>query len=430
MRNFEACILLLVSSAALGNRPGYLTCDQGNPFRRYIGKHLKVSILAKPSMTSSLCGDEWATFGNCCNEAALVAAAENDRATIANSVMVVTQEFANFIPVFNSFYDKLKLLSLADESAWSDDGVKKAIRLAKESIFSEDQVKAFDTLSDYVTPRWVVKYRKITRQCWNYIWKLRASSHCSTCSARGFEFFQGSKAIATDTACMPVIKNCYRSIKVSLRMLRVWGYLMLRHTKGSNTLPDLQIIFNGDLKLKGFYKLMGRVSNGGVASDIESIKFNFRSMVRKDSKHKGRFCDMFVKLVRTPFIVSIANSIDSSLPWILDFQPAINAVIQSVIAEKAALLPLLKEKIKLKRAQLSGDEEPDNIDTAEQEEEQNSRSLRKKGKQDLEELGPESMFDSDAIWPSEEKQFKMVFDDIVTNEHSVSSPMNLTLTFP
>ena len=427
MRLWEIFSLFLLASAAFCGEPTYLTCRRGNPFRQYIENHFDVPILAKPSMTSSLCGDEWATFGNCCNEAKLVAAAENDRAKISKSAMAVSQEFGKFISVFKPFYDNLKLLSLADESAWSEVGVRKAIKLARVLVVNETQVKIFDTLSDYSHPHSAKNYKKMTVGCWNYIWKLRASSHCSTCSARGFEFFKGVKAISTDTACVPVIDKCYKSIKVTLRMLRVWRYLMSNYN--GKALADLQLIFNGVKKLQNFNDLMFNVNDGGVARDIESITFNFQNMMQKDFKHKGRFCDKFVKLVQTPLIVSIANCIDTSHPWVLDFKPAIKAVIESVMAEKMALLALIKEKIKEKRAELRGDDEPDDIDTLVDDEEQDSRALGR-SLVDMTELGPESMFDSDAIWPSEDKEFKIIFDDRVTNEHCRRSAMNLTLRLP
>lgn len=417
-------LLLLVISVTCDESLVPKTCtskqQNANPFRTQLANQDKKLVLKTPETDTGACGVEWSTFGGCCNVKKLTAIAEADQRRITNAYFKISEEFEEFSIAYQQFYQNLNKLAVANESDWDAEG-KRAIRLAQKVLLDESMLVIFDTMNDYVHKRSIKKYKKMMENCWEYNIKIRGSSLCSTCSGRGNTFFKGGKAIATESACIPIIKKCYRPLKATLRMLRVWRFLLTNR----DTLENLRINFNGPTKLKDFKTLAFNIYEGGVANDIENIAFDFKQMVKDDYKHKGRFCDKFVKLQGTPYIVAIAERITEREPWILDFKPGIKKIVDQINEENDLQLQELRNKIKSIRAKIRGDDAPDNLEEA-QPEEDRVLQIHSRFLEIIPTLETDPLFDSDAIWDKTKTQF----GDASITKVGNNNPMNLTLVFP
>jgi hypothetical protein len=425
MRVYHA--ILFLTLAALAVSQGSLVpkdCKESNFFRSKLESANKGLVLPKPDTSTLQCGQEWTTYGTCCKLDKLKTVFENDAQIIRESYAGLSSEFAGFLGLYRTFYANLKILAVADETLWKQTAQKNAIKTAKKYLVEESFVRVFDTLSDYAKEQAWHNYRIMMRICWEKNIKIRGSALCSTCSGRGYEFFKKDMAIATEKACKPIMTKCYRSIKATLRIFRAWRYL---NYHVSHDLKHLDIAFNIKTKIPKLKDLITSVNEGGVANDIENISFDFKQMVKEDAKHKGRFCDMFVQLQETPLVVKIARNINQNVAWVLDFKPNIMEIINGTeILEGDTRLSDLQKSIKQKRAQIKGNDEPDNLDEPEAEEE---RVLHLLSSRALLATNENELFKSDTTWLDKQAGTKVDLSEQSTTKATSTSPMNLSLAF-
>lgn len=315
-------ISILAAVASSQGTTSY-TCDKSNAFRYLLNPSLVVQSSAH--LVTGYCGDEWQRFGSCCHLVKVLEAADADKRKIEESYRMLVREFADFLPKYKEFMGTLLRLETLEASSWKQQGINPVnfVRYLAGPVIRRN----YDFVINNSNEAGVAAYNKEMEDCWNYNIKLRGSTVCTTCSARGYLFFQEGMALAGSEACQPIIDICSAPIKKTIILFRLWYGLVIKWDKrfGKVTSPETNVLS----KLHRYVGLFKSQTLMKYSNSILNTDEDFKTLIESSSAHKNEFCNRFVKLAGDPFIVKITSKFNSQVPWKLEISPAIKSFIDA-----------------------------------------------------------------------------------------------------
>ena len=163
-----------------------------------------------PVKNTTKCGDEWKTYGTCCQEASLVQFAIADSNEFKDNSKRFVGELGNLIKAIR--VTVFKIVG-KEEKIQKKKNIFHAVASKIGGIIDMvgklvERVKDFNMLKKAFNEerKDIVKHQSV---CVKKLTDLRSASLCNTCSSRSAIFFQGQRAIIQMSTCKEVIELCH-----------------------------------------------------------------------------------------------------------------------------------------------------------------------------------------------------------------------------
>ena len=312
-----AVALICFTSAVITDRTDFRPdCSaRANPFRYALVKIKNLELLKTPLIINNVCGQEWETFGTCCETDILKEIVKNDQIQIQNAIKELKQEFksmafyliSKFIPTLKSIENNLK------SSNWKNISPEEAIFLTE---LVNDPVLNFMSNEPFQKTNHTAD--NTFDSCWNYQKSLRSVAVCSSCSANSKRFFTKRTAIVSDSICDTLIDKCSDSVFTMNRLLNSYNTLY----KNQPLLMKVGIIINAREKLPStFFKAFGKYQSPLLdTATTLTWKGGFKRSLVDDRANKASFCQYMTRLnlPNKPYVVAFAQLIRGQVAWRLD----------------------------------------------------------------------------------------------------------------
>ena len=153
-------------------------CRNNNPYILLL-KEANVLLLDTPKKVQA-CGNEWMSFGTCCDLNSLTLAVNTD----VNQIKTQMSELVYNLENIETSFSKLK------------DGIKPRLDDRTDIAFQNMRPKIQALLN--IKAVQISGVKAAVARCWNHMAKIRSSSVCTTCSGRSQIFFSGNKAMVSE----------------------------------------------------------------------------------------------------------------------------------------------------------------------------------------------------------------------------------------
>lgn len=212
MRVALLCLVLVtVGQGLAGSCPTNAYIEARNAFA--VLPTDKIGLLKAPTTAGiKSCGSEWKTHGTCCNVNSLTANVKLDEENTTRTWRRLVRLYGYFLEASQEIYQKLAELAVIPmPKNKKDKEVVKAAQnlLADINIVNSLHLKGADS------------FEADTEKCWKYVQTLRTASVCSMCSGNASSFFKQNKGVSITQYCDSALKECYQSLKVSGRLMKL-----------------------------------------------------------------------------------------------------------------------------------------------------------------------------------------------------------------
>ena len=185
-----------------------------NPFKPTLKKKGVILLEAPSKTTSASCGDEWKTFGSCCDVPSLVQYSKHDTDTIMASV----DGYVSTIGVLQQNLTRIIKQALSFTNPEIDALPNPVLREAIRYLANKETISFEMTLRNLFDEG---KLRTQMNNCWKKMTISRSNSLCSICSARSPTFFEGENILIDLADCKSIVKDCAPAFKMMLKSMEV-----------------------------------------------------------------------------------------------------------------------------------------------------------------------------------------------------------------
>lgn len=292
------------------------------------------------------CGNEWATYGVCCNPWSTSSHVLNNDDTIVTAATLFVAFFKRLHGQSENLFTVLKKLALADtnnnHAEWNTN-----IQYARDFLNKGDNLLRFEQFAKVGDPAVAAAYETDMQKCWTNMVVLRKSSICAICSGRSAVFFKAGKGLVNDTTCKKSITNCLGALKTTFNMIRMlrWLWSIYEELKSRSIRVKVDEYTNREK----FEKTYSEINTCPLLKNIDSLS---TQDVTSDTTKSRQICEKYFNLAKLPFIhlfrydlrpESVVTSVDTYPPTQSPIDASITKIMEKMPAFETQLANLLKE---------------------------------------------------------------------------------------
>ena len=217
------------------------SCPNNNP---YIIQLTQTSLYNSPKFGVNKCGDEWKTYGTCCNEYQLPSEAKNDQTRIETAVSVINDQIKQFNGALESLFTHIKRYASFPPTQW-DTNVNNNIIKVKQILDRPSTIAFFQEFTS-IDKIDAASFAAENNKCWSLISRARSSSLCSTCSGRSEVYFLDNKALISEAFCHRLMGECKSSFENLVQFVKAISFMNSIYKE----LSPVGIQINSDAKVR------------------------------------------------------------------------------------------------------------------------------------------------------------------------------------
>ena len=183
-----------------------------NPFSSHL-KESNVKLLEVPIISpGNSCGDEWHSYGVCCDESNLRDYVAKDKSEILEAVQNVTKVFKGFFHSIKRI--KRNVLNITNKN--TENEFEEKWKPVFNFVRGEDSLFFFKFMRKVMVPG---GFHANMSSCWTKIVESRSTALCSVCSGRSDLFFTQKKILMVDSDCDSILSECTPAFDTMVKTL-------------------------------------------------------------------------------------------------------------------------------------------------------------------------------------------------------------------
>lgn len=177
------------------------SCAGANPFIPMLQAN-GVTIYSSPQNNSQHCGNEWATYGTCCDPSTLTTYATNAQQSLAASANSVKSLVGKINTVLTSIGNAVNPIYT---------------RLSGNTSLYDVLTQFYNFTASINTLS--AQTNETIQSCLNTMTSIRSASLCGACSGRSARYFSNGKAMVSQSDCLAVTKTCQPLWRISVTLI-------------------------------------------------------------------------------------------------------------------------------------------------------------------------------------------------------------------
>ena len=193
-------------------------CEGKNPFLEKLKRENVVLYKQSQKYNSYKCGEEWRTFGTCCEEESLIQHAKRDSENIINATQKVANNLIGYSTIYLHTYRASFLLKQMSQLIFIRlSPIQQSIKNVIEYMHQKEAQK-FLKVTERIAKDPAFLKDSLTR-CMNEVSKVRAGANCGICSGRSSAFFEEDKVLITTQTCDSFVSVCSDPLRLLFEYL-------------------------------------------------------------------------------------------------------------------------------------------------------------------------------------------------------------------